>query len=78
MTALGIETDDEVTVTYPADVPVELPPWSPPPRVVVDLSVPDGIELVLSINGIQLMPEERGRANPADTLQHVTRRGARR
>ena len=27
MTALGIETDDEVTVTYPADVPVELPPW---------------------------------------------------
>jgi hypothetical protein len=58
MTALGLETDDEVTVTYPADVAVELPPWSPRPRVVVDLGIPDGVELVLMINGVQLMPEE--------------------
>jgi hypothetical protein len=27
-------------------------------RVTVDLSVPDGVELVLVINGVQLMPEE--------------------
>jgi hypothetical protein len=32
--------------------------WKPPPRIVVDLSVPDGVELVLVINGVQLMPDE--------------------
>jgi len=65
MTALGIETDDEITVTYPAegverpdrpDRP-DRPPWSPPAQVVVDLTIPDGVKLVLRINGDQLMPE---------------------
>src|SRR4249920_1189885 len=64
MTALGIETDDEITVTYPAegverpdrpDRP-DRPPWSPPAQVVVDLTIPDGVKLVLRINGDQLMP----------------------
>ena len=58
MTALGIDTDDEVTVTYPASLPAEPPTWLEPPRVVVDLSIPDGVELVLMINGMQLMPDE--------------------
>jgi hypothetical protein len=58
MEALGIDTDDEITVTYPAKDVEIVPPWTPPVRVTVDLSVPDGVELVLVINGVQLMPDE--------------------
>jgi hypothetical protein len=32
--------------------------WKPRPRIVVDLSIPDGVELVLMINGVQLMPDD--------------------
>jgi|SRR4249919_3946061 len=58
MTALGIETDDEVTVTYPASTPVEVPPWTPRACVGVALTIPDGVQLVLDINGVRLMPED--------------------
>jgi hypothetical protein len=55
MEALGIETDDIVTVTYPAKGADD---WVPPLRVGVALTVPDGVELVLEINGVRLMPDD--------------------
>jgi hypothetical protein len=44
------------TLTHPDKEPED--DWKPPPRIVVDLSIPDGVVLVIVINGIQLMPDE--------------------
>ena len=32
--------------------------WKPPPRIGVELIIPDGIRLILTINGVRLMPED--------------------
>lgn len=51
MSFLGLETDDDIEVIYPA--PDELPVEGPP-IVTVSLNVPEGVEVEVYINGERL------------------------
>jgi hypothetical protein len=51
MAALGISTDDEVEVVYPA--PEEIEPPGPEPEVVlINISAPEGVEII--VNGVPI------------------------
>jgi hypothetical protein len=55
MTALGIETDDEVEVTYPGAETTPAPGPEPRPEVTVALTIPHNVDLKLLINDIRFM-----------------------
>jgi hypothetical protein len=52
MEALGITTDDEVEVVYPAPDQIEEPSPEPPARqtVLINISAPDDVEII--VNGV--------------------------
>jgi len=52
MDALGITTDDDVEVIYPAPADVN----RPTPTVWVAVTVPDGVNVALTVNGTQVFP----------------------